>query len=354
MVFKNRLKHPMCALIVACFLGLSGCGESSNKVEEKETLAEEKSDQPFFIKETENYIRYGVNIENVQKEQWDDPTQFDSDRIQFSMSINEGRYDLYSMKLDGTDLRLVATEDELVNNDGRIRSHQQMRRSKDGRYISYLKSSESCFGCSHRMVMDLKTREAKYLGKGNILNSFTWSKVENKLLFNIEGVFHYYYPDTQKLEKLKQQFEPHNAFDRGNAYLYKEDKMLICADADENNLRMQIYDINTGVLIKDNIGFCHRLTDDGMAFIDYERKENDDLHIYTVNVENKNKSGKTHSYSISKRDGDSKDENGPYVTGSRNYIRVYQYNGKKPTYFKLTSNDYIIGIHNPTIVAARD
>ncbi|QUJ69421.1 hypothetical protein KDD30_21925 (plasmid) [Photobacterium sp. GJ3] len=136
----------------------------------------EKSDEniphvawPIFVD-----IPQGTKIE-----EWN--SELNLPQIQFFYKGNEniGKGSLYTMNLDGSDVRILFSQEE-IGGVPEIRGLSRPSRSPDGRYIiTSIQPRAFRFSCA---VYDLKIREKIDLGKGRCYN-FNWNSESNGVYY---------------------------------------------------------------------------------------------------------------------------------------------------------------------------
>ncbi|MEL6117917.1 hypothetical protein P0Y67_22235, partial [Photobacterium sp. SP02] len=102
-------------------------------------------------------------------------------QIQFFSTVHskDGYGSLYTMNLDGSDVRVLFSQEE-IGGIPEIRGLSRPSRSPDGRYvISSIQPSPFNFSC---VLYDLKTREPIDLGKGRCYN-FNWDAESNGVYY---------------------------------------------------------------------------------------------------------------------------------------------------------------------------
>ncbi|AUI88113.1 hypothetical protein BS333_17265 [Vibrio azureus] len=116
------------------------------------------------------------NADEWPREDIEDPSSYDLPRFQFAWSTDDNRYNLriWSMKTDGTDLRLVVPESDV---DG----IELIRRSPNLRYVSWVDRASS------KYVYDLKTQQQTRL-PGGARPGMVWSSDSRYLYFQTSKV----------------------------------------------------------------------------------------------------------------------------------------------------------------------
>lgn len=131
----------------------------------------------------------------IRKEIYGDPEIFSTPRVQFTAEMqgdskfkrSENR-SLWSMRLDGSDVRLVADEELLNYKDGGI-SHTPIR-SPNNRYVALsLSDADDNF---FRAIIDLKEQKKWIISEGGGPPHFNWTSDSENLIFYTDGD-HYNY-----------------------------------------------------------------------------------------------------------------------------------------------------------------
>ncbi|MCP3944863.1 MAG: hypothetical protein GY710_25750, partial [Desulfobacteraceae bacterium] len=189
-IFKKYLS-PLLVLILIFFL--ISCNDKKDttrtKSPAKAVQAVEKTTAVAVRKKDGNdtYISYVYeNLkDNIKKENYEDPDSFDMPRVQFIGRFPKGADDptIWSVKIDGTDLRQVMDEKEIFGN-GYGTLNDTPVRSPNNRYIAFP------LGSGDKVVFDLKTRKRFVVGKAPWFPNMAW-RPNNKLVFDGNGLFEY-------------------------------------------------------------------------------------------------------------------------------------------------------------------
>jgi len=152
---------------------LHACSPEQNKVNKEEISESTKPIIPDIINESLN-----------------DTSSYDMARFQFQGRL-EGRdtYEIWSIKIDGSDLRLVLAKNELYS-DGFGNLSHDMSRSPNNRYVMLVQdpdhglSTEPDKGSNSRVLYDLKTRERTVIiSRGAVIPSIRWTQDSNYVMF---------------------------------------------------------------------------------------------------------------------------------------------------------------------------
>jgi hypothetical protein len=124
--------------------------------------------------------------QTYKDEVYGDPELFKEPRLQFIWAPpGEERDTIWSMKLDGSDLRRAAGSEVLYAGDvQRILSSSAPIRSPDGRYIAC--AAEDANDDELQVLLDLKARKTRTLFKGRGHAHFTWTPDSRQLVFYAE------------------------------------------------------------------------------------------------------------------------------------------------------------------------
>ncbi|MCG7499868.1 SMP-30/gluconolactonase/LRE family protein [Vibrio sp. Of7-15] len=214
-------KRPPLLVSLALLIVLPGCqDESATQVKaEVEQAQPVNSEFPNARREyvgEHNYISYNEydDSEHFYNEQWrpryfvykakewpredlNDSSSYELPRVQFKWGNGRGepgsdayerREKIWSMKTDGSDLRLVTDAFE-----GSIRG--KMKRSPDNRYLAY--GFANVEGV-HKALFDLKTQETRILGSSRGLPIFLWAEDGSYLYYSDDRSYYKYDMATQK------------------------------------------------------------------------------------------------------------------------------------------------------------
>ncbi len=123
---------------------------SPERSKEKKHWRTNKEGDDEYIVYTNTYLK------NIKKEDYTDPQSFDQPRIQFLGAFPKGSENdlIWSVKADGTDLRLVLDEKEIYADGWGVISNTPQR-SPNNRYLAWFFRG----GKEKAIVFDLKTRE---------------------------------------------------------------------------------------------------------------------------------------------------------------------------------------------------
>ena len=250
---SNWLAHiGICLLVVLLLYTLSGCtdsglNDSGLKTTEPKAAINKEPVPAELVKETKKAKTYKVHYE-FQEEQWDDPEVLSTTRLQFSWvkpgddSISES---LWSMRLDGSDLRQVASYQLLdTPTAGTLDARFPIVRSPNNRYVAF--AVRTCFSCSERRILDLETKEVIVAPMGGNEPDFQWMPDSKSIVFNAEGLMHYNL-ETRKGEYIRSRFRDDNW---GSWHLIDNGKKIIVS----LNKKRYTYDFNSGELLKEQDG----------------------------------------------------------------------------------------------------
>ncbi len=249
---RSNMKKLVIFLIIPLFLG--ACSESV---------------PPKLIKSKETYDKYEIHYEH-QTEQWDDPDILSTPRLQFTWTKpgdHESEVGLWSMKLDGTDLREVATPAELEGPEkGFYRSEVPFVRSPDNRYVAYVSRTETKY---QRRILDLETRQVSIIADGPGPPNFQWFKGGRFLLYAGPGPMFQYNMQTKEISKIVTRFvengymSNYQSYDQGNQLVWHDMEYTYFFDYDSGEVVKKVFDGN-GTLTQDNQHWL--ITDDSRSF----------------------------------------------------------------------------------------
>ncbi len=165
---KNKIATKYKILLLVLFnVALNACNPSPETKEET-TVQVTEPDKP--------------KIPIVILEALKDESSYDMPRFQFQGYL-EGREqkEIWSIKIDGSDLRLVLSAEELYHGGFSYLS-PHMSRSPDGRYVALVQKPDE--GSNARVLYDLKTRKRTVMVKNSaIIPSIRWTQDSKKVLF---------------------------------------------------------------------------------------------------------------------------------------------------------------------------
>jgi hypothetical protein len=176
---------------MAALLGLSlfGCGPTP----------------PTLDYDEGEFVGYKVHYE-FQTEQWNDPDILSTPRLQFVWrhpeQTDNPKRGIWSMRLDGSDLRQVASRELLDQpTPGATRNERLPVRSPNNRYIA-LSMVSACNTCAVVRIVDLATQTVKELDTELYDGGqyFQWSADSRYLVFSGRGIIleHDMHTDTTK------------------------------------------------------------------------------------------------------------------------------------------------------------
>jgi hypothetical protein len=201
-----------------------------------------------LVKETDKLKYYQVHYK-FQEEQWNDPEILSTTRLQFAWvkpGDKENETSLWSMRLDGSDLRQVASKELLDDpTNGAIDSRFPIVRSPNNRYVAF--AVKTCFSCSERRILDLETKEVIVAPMGGNEPDFQWMPDSKSIVFNAEGLMHYNL-ETRTGEYIRSRFRDDNW---GAWHLIDAGKKIIV----RINKKRYTYDFKTGELLKVQEGY---------------------------------------------------------------------------------------------------
>lgn len=165
-------------LISSLLLVFTGCGDSSNSAEDK-TTAKQKQEEPKELEEWE--MTFPPEPPYDDKEFWSEP------RIQFVWDREKTKNDhmpddeIYSMKLDGSDIRLAASSEFISGSYGAGMTRIPVR-SPNNRYIAMTMGGGNKHDL-HKVIIDLKTKKRIIMAEGGAVPSFNWTPDSENVIF---------------------------------------------------------------------------------------------------------------------------------------------------------------------------
>jgi WD40 repeat protein len=212
-----RAKLCVFALCLGVIITFIGCKQEEDKG---------SYEQSYRAKETPTPRVYPEEI-------YGDPKIFDSPRIQFTWrSYKEDERRIWSIKLDGSDLRRVLPNELLFKNGHSISAKPV--RSPDNRYLVVSMFSD---GPILKELFDLKTKTVKTIATGGFQPNFQWTPDSKKIIFVLDGYMMEYNLDTGKLKYRKAIFS--HGF-----YLTKDGKRFYAV----KSKGFDIYNFNGGLI----------------------------------------------------------------------------------------------------------
>lgn len=250
---SNWLAHIGTYLLAVLLYTLSGCtdsglNDSGLKATELKASINKEPVPAELVKETKKAKTYKVHYE-FQEEQWNDPEVLSTTRLQFAwVKPGDKKTDrsLWSMRLDGSDLRQVASYQLLdTPTAGALDARFPIVRSPNNRYVAF--AIKTCPNCSERRILDLETKEVIVAPMGGNNPGFQWMSDSKSIVFNAEGLMHYNL-ETRKGEYIRSRFRDDNW---GPWHLIDNGKKIIVSP----NKKRYTYDFKSGELLKEQEGF---------------------------------------------------------------------------------------------------
>ncbi|MGF1747159.1 Tricorn protease domain-containing protein [Vibrio cionasavignyae] len=247
-----NLRHTLCLIALVV---LSGCNQESAKEPEQqaknpqtiedriaEKNAQQWEDGRVYITEN-NYVIYDqetgkpehyiVKAKEWPREDLDNEATYDLPRVVFRWdnARNEAKdhYDqrdkVWSIKTDGTDLRLVA--DEFV---GKVRL---MRISPNNRYLALAYSAaEGMF----KVIKDLKTGEYIELGRSRGYPEFLWAE-DSSYLYYVDKFKDWKYTlATGDMQQVETEFNEYSVIQEGKRYVLNDFGVAVYDEAKDEFL----------------------------------------------------------------------------------------------------------------------
>ncbi|MCM0150177.1 Tricorn protease domain-containing protein [Photobacterium galatheae] len=272
------MKRKIILSVVAAIL-ISGCEQetmtSSNTehdLAEQSTTFDSTPDKPMSIVEQKNaqhwddgriyitehnYISYQNNngkpkyyvfkAKEWPREDLNNKSSYDLPRVVFRWDNGEGETDDYyerkdkvwSIKTDGTDLRLVADEF-----DGSVRA---MRMSPNNRYLALGYWADSGV---HKVIKDLKTGEYIDLGKEYGFPNFLWSETSDYLYFFENRKTYKYNIQEKSITEVDVQFNKDSVIYDGKRFVVNKHGVAVYNEGNNKLLYSVSVDLNSKQLEK--------------------------------------------------------------------------------------------------------
>lgn len=171
---------------------------------------------------------------DIPRENFGDKTIFSTPRIQFTAVFpGTKKTAIWSMRLDGTDVRLAA-ELDLIYGGGAEKLFNRPVRSPDNRYVAVvLESDEKGFS---RYLLDLKGKKRIKIRDGGGKPTFIWTSDSQSVIFHTDQNMYRYYLNTGQLEELSDNISTLDFF------LLADDRTLLALQGSGYKL----YDIVSG------------------------------------------------------------------------------------------------------------
>ncbi len=186
---KYFLKALLSTLLLVTFYG---CGESPDSSDNE--ITKQEREEPKELKEWE--ITFPAEPPYDDKEFWSEP------RIQFVWfrHLKENDWtqtpEIFSMKLDGSDIRLALGSDLLLGPEKAVMNHPPVR-SPNNRYIVASLSSKKHY--LYKVLVDLKTKERTIIAKGGAAPDFNWTPDSENIIFYLDDYMKNYNVKSKKL-----------------------------------------------------------------------------------------------------------------------------------------------------------
>ena len=254
---------------LALLIALPGCQDESLKTTEVEQAQPVNPEFPNARREyvgEHNYISYNEydDSEHFFNEQWrpryviykanewpredlNDRASYELPRVQFKWGNGRGepgsdayerREKIWSMKTDGTDLRLVTDAFE-----GSIRG--KMKRSPNNRYLAYGYANVEGV---HKVLFDLKTQETLILGSSRGLPIFLWAEDGSYLYYSDDRSYYKYDMTTKKSVEVDINMSPTSIIYDGKRYVVAELGVGVYEEHSNKKLYSIVPHRNTGNL----------------------------------------------------------------------------------------------------------
>ena len=234
---------------LATLLVLTGC-ERKQETKSK-AVAEKAKEKPVF--------------EFAGEEIYGDPEIFSTPRFQFSWRAPGLKsYELWSMRLDGSDLRRVVKADLLYSKEARNFIHDPVR-SPDNRYIVI---SMGTSRLPEKHLIDLKTKTKTIIMSGGLIPHFTWRPDSKSVVFLSDPGMLEYFVETGELKQSK-------SFKSFGQYILKDGRFAVVREdgvyyytPDRRFIKsIKIWDPSMIDEAQYDMGFYHRISWDGRFMV---------------------------------------------------------------------------------------
>ncbi len=242
-LFKVIFTNLVLATVLSC--SFTGCSNDNSTSQATNTASQETTQPKKYTGPMVNKETCGVNWENqfyifendtlqiiepwqrcFQREGALDDKEFWSEpRIMFvkkkpdykDQRVNPS---IFSMRLDGTDIRLVLRWDELAAGDSGNMYHKPVR-SPDNRYIAYSYVTDGQFS---KMLYDIKDHKRIKLIDGGAKSNFIWTPDSENLIFYVDDKMKNYHLPTKTMTD-----RPFVYSSGGSLYLLEDGKTFMAA-----------------------------------------------------------------------------------------------------------------------------
>jgi hypothetical protein len=225
--------------------------------------------QPKFIESTNEYDEYLVHYE-YKKEQWNDPEILSTPRLQFSWEAPDGKHKdgynlntIWSMRLDGTDLREVVSRELLdTPNIGGTVGKVQFELSQNILYLAF--SVSSSHGVERRII-DLETQTVEVIEISYGDPDFNWFGDSRYLLFGGREGLQQYDLQTKKITLMGDKFK--GVKNISEYFSYDNGNQIIVSDVNDF---VGLYDFESKKLLKKLNGVGEKMAADSRFWVDKE------------------------------------------------------------------------------------
>ncbi len=188
-------KHFNFLILFSLVLFTTSCDSSSEKTESSKESSAVSSKLVEIKAQKKEFLLEDLN----------DPEFYIHERLQFVWKPKgEKTVSVWTMNLDGTDLRRVIEPEKMLYDDVE-HLNSTIKRSPNRRYLAYANFSLT-LGKSDKNIIDLKTKEIIKLGSDSSGSVFFWSYDGKQLFFLKRFKFHSYNIETKKITTLSKRF----------------------------------------------------------------------------------------------------------------------------------------------------
>lgn len=190
---------------------------------------------------------------NYPDERWDDPESQKQARLQFVWATpDEKSVSIFSMKLDGTDIRRVVGPELLYVGEARSLEEAPLR-SPDRRYVAC--AGENTQARQLRYLIDLKTRSVRTIPTTTNPGPMRWSPDSRRILFVDDDKLWQYQVDSGAVTAMPASAWPgRHAVDGGRRFLSVRERSVILYDQSGKLIKAidMPYRMESGLAVSDD------------------------------------------------------------------------------------------------------
>ncbi len=190
---------------------------------------------------------------NYPDERWDDPESQKEARLQFVWATpDEKSTSIFSVKLDGTDLRRVVGPELLYSGEAKTLEETPLR-SPDRRYVAC--AGENAQARQLRYVVDLKTRLVRTIPTTTSPGDMRWTPDSRRVLFVDDDKLWQYEVDSSTVTPLPAMAWPGRyAVDGGRRFLSVREHSVVMRDQSGKVIKVvdMPYQMNADLAVSDD------------------------------------------------------------------------------------------------------